>query len=94
MGFSWAVYLAQKATPASVVETTSIAESELFHDRQVNLGVEHGPRAFEFFDNIAVIGKDREDVDRVSRALLARPADARALPRVAVLRHLGDRTGW
>ena len=46
MGFGWAVYLAQQATSVAVVEATGIAESELFHDRQVNLRLEHGPGAF------------------------------------------------
>ena len=49
MGSSWAVYLAQQAATAAVVEATSIAESELLHDRQVNLSRQHrahweGPR--------------------------------------------------
>ena len=64
MGFSWAVYLAQQATTAAVVEATGIAESELFHDRQVNLSLEHGAWAF------------------LTHELC-----------LAVLRHLGDRTG-
>ena len=64
MGFSWAVNLAQQATTAAVVEGTGIAESELLHDRQVNLSLEHGARAFVYIDNIGLIGKDREEVDR------------------------------
>ena len=52
MGFSW----------AAVVEAAGIAESELLHDRQVNLSLEHGPRAFVCIDNIGLIGKDREEV--------------------------------
>ena len=43
MGFSLAVYLAQQATTAAVVEATGIAGSELFHDRQVNLSLGHRP---------------------------------------------------
>ena len=82
MGFSWSVCLAQQATTAAVVEATGIAERKFLHDRQVNLSLEHGPRAFVFFDNIGITGKDREEADRV--ILFARPADARALSRVAV----------
>ena len=77
MGFGWAVHLA-------VVEATGIAERELLHDRQVNLCLEHGPRALVYIDNIGLIGKDREEVDWVmgrishelcSRGLLAKPHD-------------------
>ena len=57
--------MAQQATTAAVVEATGIAESELFHDRQVNHSLEHGPWAFVFIDNIGFIGKDREEVTRV-----------------------------
>ena len=59
-----------------MVDATGIAESELFHDRQVNLSLEHGPRAFVFLDNIGLIGKDREEVDwvmgRISHDLCSR----------------------
>ena len=55
-GFSSAVHLAQQASTAAVVEASGIAESELLNDRQVNLSLEHGARAFVYIDNIGLVG--------------------------------------
>ena len=80
-GVQLAVYLAQQATSAAVVEATGITESELLHDRQ-DLGLERRPRGFVFTDNIGLLGKDCGEVDmlmesHVSRASLPGLADAR-----------------
>ena len=77
-------------------KATGIEESELLHDRQVNLTLEHGMRALVFIHNIGLVGKDREEVDqvmgRLSHELCSRGLLTPELSRVAVLRHLGDRT--
>ena len=78
-GFSWAVYVAQQATTVAVVEATGIAESELVHDRQVNVCLEHGP-------------KDREKVHRgrISPELCSRGL----LTHELCLASRCCRTGW
>ena len=39
------VYLAQQVTTAAVVDSIGITESELLHDQQLNVSLEHGPGA-------------------------------------------------
>ena len=66
MGFRWAVYLTQQAKTAMVVEATSIAESELLHDRQVNLSVWNtGPGLLSVSTTSGPLLWDREEVDQV-----------------------------
>ena len=45
------------------VEAIGITESELLHDRQLDLSLEYGPRGFVHIDNIGLIGKDGGEVD-------------------------------
>ena len=78
MGFSWAVYLAQQATTAAAVEVIIITESELLHHRQLDLGLEHGPRGFVHIDNIGLIGKDFGEVDMIV-GLICRELRSRGL---------------
>ena len=66
MGFRWAVYLTQQAKTAMVVEATSIAESELLLDRQVNLSVWNtGPGLLSVSTTWGPLLWDREEVDQV-----------------------------
>ena len=87
MGFSWAVYLAQQATMAAVVEA-SVSQRASFL-----------PRGFVYIDNIGLIGKDSGEVDmllgRICHELHARGLLTHELCRAArCFDILGDRTRW
>ena len=65
MGFTWSLYIAQEINRARVVASGMPAESEVNAHSIENTFRLHSTRFIVYVDNIAVFGRDREEVDRV-----------------------------